>query len=338
MAAPRPSSQVFLGLVGVGAVAEGFAAWLAYDWAAQVLPCRFAPAQALLGQSSACPVPTALVGHRSFVPALLLGSLVVLSAGLFAFNLARYSAEQSCHLRSVALLAVARPPSLYLGALHGPWEPKRLVVVESEAATAYCVGLTRPCVVVPTGLVKLLGGAELAAVVAHEASHERRHDPLRAAVAKSLARALFFVPWLRDLCEAVLVEDEISADEAAVAVAGRASLSAALLVLLRQSSTTAARVAGRPGLPGTAAGVASRHFLNLRLDALETGKRPRFQLRLWPMAASAALMAALAVTAAWVPHYSRARIVESPSHPVAPQVPAPGPPAQRWSKKLPPSP
>jgi Zn-dependent protease with chaperone function len=54
----------------------------------------------------------------------------------------------------------------------------------------------RPRIYVSSGTTALLSGAQLDAVLAHEAHHARRRDPLRMLVARTLAESAFFVPVL----------------------------------------------------------------------------------------------------------------------------------------------
>ena len=61
---------------------------------------------------------------------------------------------------------------------------RHLQVVASDEVLCFCIGLLRPRIVVSTGLVELLDQAELEAVLAHEASHQRRRDPMRLMVAE----------------------------------------------------------------------------------------------------------------------------------------------------------
>jgi Zn-dependent protease with chaperone function len=179
-----------------------------------------------------------------------------------------------------------------------------LVLLEETASTAYCIGLLRPQVVVSSGLLTRLDEPGLRAVLAHESSHCRRRDPLRAALSRSLARGLFYVPMLRDLAEATLAENEISADAKAVRLAGRANLVRALLAMLRSPA------------PSGAANMASDGILQLRLNALESGGPPGLRLRRTRAVASLLLVAALLAAGAWLPRYPQSRIVKSQFHPV----------------------
>ena len=314
MRAPRgPStSRAFTVLVTSGLLAEGAAAWLAYRWAAQALPCRWAPARAVFGPSTTCPMPIALVGHHTLVPAVLLGLLVTASVALFARSLAATAiatlhAKRDCARRAVhtlPLLASSIGPNV---------SPKWLVVIAQDEPTAFCVGLLRPSVVVSSGLVSRLAEPGLRAVVDHELAHRRRRDPLRYALAKSAACGLFFLPSLRDLADATRVENEISADASAARYSGKAALATALLEVL-----------GHP----VPAGSAAMDLISQRLDALESGERPRVELRLARTVVSVAAVAGLLVAAAWL-RYPSSPTVELPSHPVPPShkvlLPHPGP-------------
>jgi hypothetical protein len=105
----------------------------------------------------------------------------------------------------------------------------RALVVDDERAQAFCTGLWVPRVYVTRGTLDLLPADQLAAVVAHEAHHARRRDPLRLFVARALGEGLFFLPALGRLTERYVALAELAADEAAVSRGGRRPLAAALL-------------------------------------------------------------------------------------------------------------
>lgn len=67
-------------------------------------------------------------------------------------------------------------------------------VISEDRPQAFCAGLLRPRVYVSTGALELLDDPAVAAVLAHERHHARRHDPLRLACGRVLAGGLFFVP------------------------------------------------------------------------------------------------------------------------------------------------
>lgn len=103
------------------------------------------------------------------------------------------------------------------------------VIIDSERPQAFCTGLWRPRVYVSRGAFDLLPPDQLTAVVAHEAHHARRRDPLRLFVARALGEGLFFLPALGRLADRYAALAELAADEAAVSRGGRGPLAAALL-------------------------------------------------------------------------------------------------------------
>jgi Zn-dependent protease with chaperone function len=111
-------------------------------------------------------------------------------------------------------------------------------VIPDERPRAFCAGLIRPAVYVSSGAVALLDDAALGAVLAHERHHARRHDPLRLAAGRVGARALFFVPGLRELLRRQQSLAELSADESAIAAApeNRAALAQAMLSFVDESA------------------------------------------------------------------------------------------------------
>jgi hypothetical protein len=102
---------------------------------------------------------------------------------------------------------------------------RRVVVVPGARPLAFCAGLLRPRVYVSAGALECLGEAELGAVVAHEAHHAARRDPLRILVARAIGDAYSLGALPRR--EQALAE--LAADAAAVRSGGAAPLASALL-------------------------------------------------------------------------------------------------------------
>jgi Peptidase family M48 len=152
-----------------------------------------------------------VLGAHLTAPAVNLAALVLLP--LAAVGLASLvRGLRSCSRRLVAqrrFLASIRLDGR-LPSHPGVW------LVDDDRPQAFCAGHLRPRVYVSTGAVRLLGGAELDAVLAHEAHHRLRRDPLRIAAARGLCDALFFLPVLRRLTERYCALAELSADAAAV--------------------------------------------------------------------------------------------------------------------------
>lgn len=165
------------------------------------------------------------------------------------------------------------------------------LIIEDEQPHAFCAGLIAPRVYISTGALALLDDSSLDAVLAHERHHAARRDPLRLAVGRVLARALFFLPGLKELSRRQQALAELSADESAVnaAPANRSGLAGAIL------SFSDARAAGYSGGVDLA-----------RVDFL-LGESPswRFPLALCLSAAAVlTLLAAIAVLAGQVAHGS----------------------------------
>lgn len=94
-------------------------------------------------------------------------------------------------------------------------DPRRLRIVEGLPNPAFTVGLASPRVFVALDLLFKLPEQELVAVIAHEAAHVYRRDPLRVAVFRFVACTLFWIPALRRLSDDMADEVEILADDAA---------------------------------------------------------------------------------------------------------------------------
>jgi Zn-dependent protease with chaperone function len=135
----------------------------------------------------------------------------------------------------------------------------RALIIDGDRPQAFCTGLWRPNVYVSRGTFDCLPPNQLAAVVAHEAHHARRRDPLRLFVARALGEGLFFLPALARLADRYSALAELAADEAAVSRGGRGPLAAALLAF---DETPNAAVVG---------------IAPERVDHL-LGERPRWQL------------------------------------------------------------
>jgi hypothetical protein len=113
-----------------------------------------------------------------------------------------------------------------------------VLVIEDERPRAFCAGLLRPRVYVSSGAVALLDELALGAVLLHERHHARRHDPLRLATGRVIARALFFAPGLKELLARQQALAELSADESALRAAAenRSALARAVLTFSERSA------------------------------------------------------------------------------------------------------
>jgi hypothetical protein len=155
----------------------------------------------------------------------------------------------------------------------------RAHVVDDVEPQAFCIGLLWPRVYISRAALELLGDDERAAVLAHEAHHARRRDPLRLLVARALAEGLFFLPAVRRLPERYAALAELAADQAATAEAGgRRALASAVLALDEHPSPAAVGIAPER----------VQHLL---------GQRPRWELpTLLLLGALATIAALVAIT------------------------------------------
>ena len=145
---------------------------------------------------------------------------------------------------------------------------------------AFCVGLLRPRIYLSTGTVDILDERELDAVLAHEAHHAARRDPLRVLVARVLRDALFFLPVMGHVAERYAALAEIAADEAAVRRSGQPGPLASAMLTFDERA------------PAGAVGIAPE-----RVDHL-LGHDPRWELSSALVAGALLTLAALVLTAA----------------------------------------
>lgn len=103
-------------------------------------------------------------------------------------------------------------------------------VVPGLALHAFCAGLVRPTVYVSEGVVREASPAELQAILAHEAHHRARRDPLRMLLARVISDAFRPLPPLASLADRQAGLADLAADAAAVQALGdRQPLAAALV-------------------------------------------------------------------------------------------------------------
>ena len=116
----------------------------------------------------------------------------------------------------------------------------RVYIVKDPALYALTAGLWRPAIFLSTGMLALLEGDELEAVLRHELAHVRRRDPLKVLLGRAVRRALFFLPLVDDLWTRYVIASELAADASVVAAQGRNPLARALVRLLPARRSTSA--------------------------------------------------------------------------------------------------
>lgn len=97
---------------------------------------------------------------------------------------------------------------------------EQVVYLDIPVPRAFCLGFWRPRIWLTDGVVDLLSDEELTAVLAHEAYHCRRRDPLRLLITRAIKSAFFFMPLVIDLVHATELQQEAAADQSAIRQVG----------------------------------------------------------------------------------------------------------------------
>ncbi len=169
---------------------------------------RLELALGVLGLTAASLVLIVAVDAVQFhATALLTGAVVLLEAvivGRAARSLLRQLRAHRAFLRRLPVVRIVEI------------DGEAVRVVPGRTPHAFCAGLGRPAVYASEGLVRESRPAELRAIVAHEAHHRARRDPLRALVARVISDAFRPLPPLAMLAERQSALAELAADAAAV--------------------------------------------------------------------------------------------------------------------------
>ncbi len=158
---------------------------------------------------------------------LSIGWLLFAAVGIAAAFVVARTARSLWRLRSAARR---------IDALRGVSDPARVEgvacrIYEDPRPMAFCAGPLRPEIYVSRGAVEGMSRDSLAVVMAHEEHHRLKRDPLRRAIAGTLADGFFFLPILRQAGQKYLALAEIAADRAAAGAVGggRREVAGALL-------------------------------------------------------------------------------------------------------------
>lgn len=143
---------------------------------------------------------------------LLLGGL-----GYAALERARAWLRLRRVLRALPSAAPSPEDAFWAAAAAVGFDPARVLVVPGLPTPAFTAGWLRPRIYVAEVLRHRLSAPELRALLAHEAAHARRYDPLRRSALRFLALTLFWIPALRRLADDMADEAELRADDAAAA-------------------------------------------------------------------------------------------------------------------------
>ena len=196
------------------------------------------------GTDSVQVAPGARVGHLTLLGQHVTYPVVNLAAGVVLALAALGASVVALALRgAVREFRASRTFARAMGARN----VRRLgdvSVFDDERVQAFCAGLLRPRVYLSTGAVALLPEDELRAVLAHERHHRDRGDPLRIALGRVMARALFFMPVLTRLHSRYCASAELAADDAAVHANGGSPSALASAMLVFEGATHPASSVG----------------------------------------------------------------------------------------------
>lgn len=198
---------------------------------------------------------TTLVAERRWVPLAIIGAALAMHVGMWirlvpcpgmnmvdclaaAAGVVGVGSLVAVIVRSVRLARTTTRAVTSLG--HAPLPSagratarraglRRVACVPGDGPAAFTAGLWRPHVYVTNGAVETLPPDELDAVLAHEAAHVRRRDPLRRLVNRAAADALFYLPLANWWADRQIERSELTADRAAIDHAGRPAVAGALL-------------------------------------------------------------------------------------------------------------
>ena len=123
-------------------------------------------------------------------------------------------------------------------------------VVVGLPIPAFTTGWARPRVYIAADLGARLSESEIEAVLAHEAAHVTRRDPLRLSLLRFLSCVLFWLPALRRIAADLADEAEIEADNHA-ARRYPLALASALLALAGGDSPMSGTALEQPGFGGS---------------------------------------------------------------------------------------
>jgi Zn-dependent protease with chaperone function len=167
--------------------------------------------------------------HELLAPVHYLFHLLIVAGLVYAtFDRIRAAVRARRSLESLEIASPVDGDLFWSAAVEAGVDPGNIRVVAGLPSPAFTAGWLRPRIYVARALSDL-GLPERAAVLAHEAAHVARRDPLRLSVLRFLACTLFWIPALRRLAADVADEAEVRADDEAAKAP--LALASALLAL-----------------------------------------------------------------------------------------------------------
>lgn len=212
------------------------------------LPCTVARLP-LIGRlpfhpGAPCTLQLSPFGVRAWMVAIAVAVLLVVLLGVGVVSVARQRRATRRLMAAASASAVVVDDRIAAAAGRAGWAIDHVSVTDHAGVSAFCYGLIRPRVLVGTNFTGLLDDVELTAVLAHEAMHAVRRDPLRLLVMRTAAAMTFFLPVVMDLVGVARNASEVAADRHAATSVGRRPLLRALLSAVESPRTPARAVVG----------------------------------------------------------------------------------------------
>lgn len=110
----------------------------------------------------------------------------------------------------------------------------KVKIISDKKSLAFCLGFFRPKIYLSSGLIELMNGAELEAIILHEKYHLLKRDNI-SLVAVNVVKQLFLpFPVIADLLDGLIKTREVKADRYGVILMGKKQpIAAAFKKLLR---------------------------------------------------------------------------------------------------------
>jgi beta-lactamase regulating signal transducer with metallopeptidase domain/protein involved in polysaccharide export with SLBB domain len=161
---------------------------------------------------------------------------------------------------------------------------RAVIVIESaRVAGPWVVGIFKPMILIPLGLLNDLSPQQIEAILAHELAHIRRHDYLINLIQASIETLMFYHPAIWWISSQIRQERECCCDDLAATICGSRTLYVESLLALEQSRS----------LPGNLALAANGGRLISRVRRILNMPTPARQSRIRSLAAAGVALACM---------------------------------------------
>ncbi len=172
---------------------------------------------------------------------LVIGFVLILVSGTALFVIKAYSTH--IYMRRLLRNKIQSPKRVidvgYLLNLN-----QNIDIIYSKELLSFSYGLVNPRICLSTATINVLDQEELHAVLLHESSHLRNHDPIKIILTQVISSMFFFLPILKDFQQLFTLAKEVDADNLVIVNKGTSrDLRSALKKLLSHATPTTISVA-----------------------------------------------------------------------------------------------